>query len=74
MAGVFSSHYEYGTLKPVEVILRSGRAPVTHACNPSYAGGRDQEDGGSKPARANSSQTLPQKTQHREGLVAWLKV
>jgi hypothetical protein len=23
---------------------------VDHACNPSYSGGRDQEDGGLKPA------------------------
>jgi hypothetical protein len=29
-------------------------APVTYACNPSYSGGRDQEDLGLKPARANS--------------------
>jgi hypothetical protein len=28
---------------------------VAHACNPSYPGGRDQEDCGSKPAWANSS-------------------
>nr|XP_020008023.1 X-ray radiation resistance-associated protein 1-like [Castor canadensis] len=28
------------------------RAPVAHACNPSYSGGRDQEDRGFKPARA----------------------
>jgi hypothetical protein len=28
---------------------------VAHTCNPSYSGGRDQEDGGSKPALANSS-------------------
>jgi hypothetical protein len=27
--------------------------PVAHACNPSYSGGRDQKDHGSKPARAN---------------------
>jgi hypothetical protein len=27
---------------------------VAHACNTSYSGGRDQEDRGSKPARANS--------------------
>jgi hypothetical protein len=27
---------------------------VAYACNPSYSGGRDQEDGGSKPARVNS--------------------
>jgi hypothetical protein len=29
---------------------------VTHACNPSHSGGRDQEDRSSKPAWANSSQ------------------
>jgi hypothetical protein len=28
---------------------------VVHACNPSYSGGRDQEDCGSKPDQANSS-------------------
>jgi hypothetical protein len=32
-----------------------GQAVVDHACNPSYSGGRDQEDHGSKPAQANSS-------------------
>jgi hypothetical protein len=26
-------------------------ALVAHPCNPTYAGGRDQEDRGSKPAR-----------------------
>jgi hypothetical protein len=25
---------------------------VVHTCNPTYSGGRDQEDHGSKPARA----------------------
>jgi hypothetical protein len=30
-------------------------ALVVHACNPSYSGGRDQEDRGLKPALANSS-------------------
>jgi hypothetical protein len=29
---------------------------VTHTCNPSYSGGRDQEDHSSNPALANSSQ------------------
>jgi hypothetical protein len=29
---------------------------VAHACDPSYSGGRDQEDHGSKPAWANSLQ------------------
>jgi hypothetical protein len=32
------------------------QAPVAHTGNPSYSGGRDQEDRGSKPAGANSSQ------------------
>jgi hypothetical protein len=30
-------------------------APVAHACNPSYSGGRDQEVHSSKPAQANST-------------------
>jgi hypothetical protein len=36
--------------------LFNSRVPVAHACNPSYSGGRDQEDHTSKPARANSLQ------------------
>jgi hypothetical protein len=31
------------------------RVLVAHACNPSYFRGWDQEDWGSRPARANSS-------------------
>jgi hypothetical protein len=27
---------------------------VAHTCNPSYSGGRDQEDQGLKPVLANS--------------------
>jgi hypothetical protein len=34
----------------------SSQVPVAHACNPSYLGGRDQEDCSSKPAQANSLQ------------------
>jgi hypothetical protein len=34
---------------------RKSQAPVAHACNPSYSGGRDQEDRGLKSAWANSS-------------------
>jgi hypothetical protein len=30
------------------------QAPVAHAYNPSYSGGRDQDDLGLKPAQANS--------------------
>jgi hypothetical protein len=32
-----------------------GRALVAHASNPSYSGGRNQEDHGSKPAQGNCS-------------------
>jgi hypothetical protein len=49
---------------------------VAHTCNPSYSGGRDQEDHGSKPAQANSSQDLISKINHhkKKRLVEWLKV
>jgi hypothetical protein len=48
---------------------------VTHAYNTSYSGGRDQEDHGLKPVRANSSQeTNLENTHHNKGLVEWLKV
>jgi hypothetical protein len=45
---------------------------VTYACNPSYSGGRDQEDEGLKPALANSLRTLSQKnpSQKMVGAVA----
>jgi hypothetical protein len=36
--------------------LKISRVLVAQACNPSYSGGRDQKDRGSKPAWANSSQ------------------
>jgi hypothetical protein len=32
----------------------NSQAPVAHTCNPSYSGGRDQEDGGLKPVWTNS--------------------
>jgi hypothetical protein len=43
---------------------------VSHTCNPSYSGGRDQEDLGLKPAWRPY---LSQKTNHKKGLVQWLK-
>jgi hypothetical protein len=50
-------------------------APVAHACNHSYSEGRDQEDGGSKPAWANSLQDPILKNHNtKKGLVEWLKV
>jgi hypothetical protein len=48
---------------------------VAHACNPSYSGGRDQEDHISKPAQANSSQEPISKNPFTKiGLVEWFKV
>jgi hypothetical protein len=43
-------------------------------CNPSYSGGRDQEDCSSKPARQIVHETLSQKYPSQKGLVEWLKV
>jgi hypothetical protein len=40
----------------LKLIMTSSWAPVAHACNPSYSGGRDQENRSSKPAWANSLQ------------------
>jgi hypothetical protein len=55
------------------IILIRSWAPAAHTCNPRYSGGRDQEDHGSKPARANSSVRLYlEKTLHKKGLVEWL--
>jgi hypothetical protein len=44
---------------------------VAHVCNPSYTGGRDQEDLGLKPAQANRVETLSrQNHEKRAGGVA----
>jgi hypothetical protein len=56
--------------KPFFASLRIiwSQALVAHACNPSYSGDRDQEDGSSKPAWANSSRDLIlKKTYHKTG-------
>jgi hypothetical protein len=48
-------------------------ALVTHTCNPSYSGGRDQKDHGSKAGQANSSRDPILKkliTKKRAGAVA----
>jgi hypothetical protein len=33
--------------------ITNGQTPGAHTCNPSYSGGREQEDHGSKPAQTN---------------------
>jgi hypothetical protein len=45
------------------------RVPMVHDCNPSYSGGKDQEDQGSRPAWANILETLSQKYPTQKGLV-----
>jgi hypothetical protein len=47
--------------------------PVAHTYNPSYSGGRDQEDHGSQPAQANSwwDPILKNPSQKRAGWVAY---
>jgi hypothetical protein len=50
---------------------------VAQTYNPSYSGGRDQEDPGSKPARAKSLQDPTSKIpimKKKGGLAQWLKV
>jgi hypothetical protein len=37
-----------------DIALKCNWALVVHTCNPSYSGGRDQENRSSKPAQANS--------------------
>jgi hypothetical protein len=45
-----------------------------HACNPSYSGGRDQEDCSSKPALTNSSKDPISKNPFTKRLVEWLSM
>jgi hypothetical protein len=45
---------------------------VAHICNPSYSGGRDQEDHGSR-FELRTRHYL-EKTRHKNWLVEWLKV
>jgi hypothetical protein len=57
--------------------LRTHRSqvPLAHVYNPSYSGGRDQEDQGSKPAwTLGSRDPILKKIHHKKRLVGWLKV
>jgi hypothetical protein len=50
---------------------------VAHACNPSYSGGRDQEDRGSKSDQTNSFRnpiSKKKKKSQKQDCVEWLKV
>jgi hypothetical protein len=49
--------------------------PVAHVYNPCYLGGKDQEEQGWKPVKANSSKVpISEKTHHKKGPVQWFKV
>jgi hypothetical protein len=61
--------------KSCHLNMNGEQAPVPHTCNPSYSGGRDQEDHGLKPALTNSPQDpISNKPITKEGLVEGLKV
>jgi hypothetical protein len=52
----------------------SGWALVAHACNPSFSGGRDQEDHSSKPSPGKQfRRPYLKNTHHTKGLAEWLK-
>jgi hypothetical protein len=53
--------------------LKNSGEPVTHSCDPSYSGVRDQEDHGSKPAQQIVYETLSWKTPSKKELVEWFK-
>jgi hypothetical protein len=56
---IFESQYKYGLIINYSLIYEAritcSRGLLSHAHNPSYPGGRNQEDSGSKPTWANSS-------------------
>jgi hypothetical protein len=46
--------------------LNTNQALVAHTCNPSYSGGRDQENHGSTPDREDSSRDPTLKTKQNK--------
>jgi hypothetical protein len=49
------------------------QALMSHTCNPSYSGGRDQKAHGSKPAQANSLRDLSQEKKKKVKLESLLR-
>jgi hypothetical protein len=50
-----------------------GQAPVVHAYNPSYSGGRNQKDTSSKPAQTKKFTRHIQKPCTKIWLLEWMK-
>jgi hypothetical protein len=49
---MFANHiYEKGFMYMIYKKETTSQVLVAHTCNPSYSGGRDQKDLGSKPAQ-----------------------
>jgi hypothetical protein len=57
-----------GTLSSVPQKRNGNQALVAHTCNPSYLGGRDQEDHGLRPARAKKKKTTKNKQKKSQTL------
>jgi hypothetical protein len=49
------------------------QALLAHTCNPSYSGGRDQENHSLKPEQESSSPDPISKKKNKKGVVEWLK-
>jgi hypothetical protein len=61
--------------KDFKKVSIAGCQGLAHVCNPSYSGGNDQEDRGSKPAQVNGlKDPILKKILHKKGLVEWFKV
>jgi hypothetical protein len=62
-------------LKKTKQNKKTSQEPVAHTCNPSYPGGRNQEDQDLKLVQANYSPgPISKKPITKKGLVEWLKV
>jgi hypothetical protein len=59
--------------KKYKKVSFASQAPVAHTCNPSYLGGWDGENRGSKPAQANNLKDSLSQTSEQNGLQVWLK-
>jgi hypothetical protein len=54
---------------------RNNGVPEVHTCNPSYSGGKDQEDHSSKSSPENSLWDPISKIPNlKQGLLEWMKV
>jgi hypothetical protein len=49
MRKIYETRSSYNTYLEIRQNYGASQVPVAHACNPSYSGGRDQEDRYLKP-------------------------